>query len=91
MNISDNKPGIDSSTDAKSSSDVSVVATPSSYNSYTTGGAFIAGVSAEYYEPIAEYEGRHRYSPTAEWTEKEEKKLVRKVNLNTPPQDQRQC
>lgn len=91
MNIADKNPGIDSSMDSKSSSDVSAIAIPSSSNSYPTGGAFIAGVSAEYYEPIAEYEGRHRYSPTAEWTEKEEKKLVRKVNLNISRQDQRQC
>lgn len=31
------------------------------------------------HEPIAEYEGRHRYDPQAEWTEKEERDLVRKV------------
>ena len=44
-----------------------------------TGNGFAAGASAEYYEPIAEYEGRHRYDPSAQWDEQEEKKLVRKV------------
>lgn len=34
---------------------------------------------AEFYEPCAEYEGRHRFDPKAQWTEKEEKQLVRKV------------
>ena len=43
------------------------------------GNAFADGGATELYEPIPEYEGRHRYDPTAEWTEKEEKKLVRKV------------
>lgn len=38
-----------------------------------------AGASDRLYEPIPEYEGRHRYDPTAEWTEEEEKKLVKKV------------
>lgn len=32
------------------------------------------------YEPIPEYEGRHRYDPFAEWTEREEKRLVKKVS-----------
>ena len=32
-----------------------------------------------YYAPINSYEGRHRYDPKAQWTEQEERKLVRKV------------
>jgi hypothetical protein len=32
------------------------------------------------YAPIAEYEGRHRWDPRAQWTESEEKKLVRRVS-----------
>lgn len=48
---------------------------------YFTGDAFVSGGAIELYEPIPEYEGKHRYDPTAEWTEKEEKKLVRKVSL----------
>lgn len=44
-----------------------------------TGDAFALGASADLYEPIPEYEGKHRYDPSAEWTEAEEKKLVRKV------------
>lgn len=43
------------------------------------GNVFISGGSAEHYEPIPEYEGRHRYDLKAEWTPKEEKRLVRKV------------
>ena len=33
----------------------------------------------KFYEPIATYEGRHRYDPKAQWTLQEEKKLVRRV------------
>ncbi|WQF89776.1 Putative major facilitator superfamily, MFS transporter superfamily [Colletotrichum destructivum] len=39
-----------------------------------------AGASAQMYEPIPEYEGRHRYDPTATWSEHEEKKLVRRLD-----------
>ncbi|KAK8146705.1 hypothetical protein G3M48_002720, partial [Beauveria asiatica] len=42
------------------------------------GNVFVNGGSAQHYEPIPEYEGRHRYDPKAEWTRKEEKRLVRK-------------
>lgn len=35
--------------------------------------------SAELYEPIDKYEGRHRFDPSATWSIEEEKKLVRKV------------
>ncbi|KAK7752682.1 hypothetical protein SLS62_005451 [Diatrype stigma] len=45
-----------------------------------TGDAFALGASADLYEPIPEYEGIHRYDPSAEWTEAEEKKLVRKLD-----------
>jgi hypothetical protein len=45
------------------------------------GDAFVGGGATELYEPIPEYEGRHRYDPGAEWTEKEEKRLVRKVSI----------
>ncbi|KAH6695358.1 major facilitator superfamily domain-containing protein [Plectosphaerella plurivora] len=41
---------------------------------------FAGGASDRLYEPIPEYEGRHRYDPTAEWTEEEEKKLVKKLD-----------
>ena len=33
----------------------------------------------KFYEPIATYEGRHRYDPKAQWTSQEEKALVRRV------------
>ncbi|SPO06277.1 related to putative tartrate transporter [Cephalotrichum gorgonifer] len=77
----DEKVATDSSTDSKSSPAVSIAAVPaSSKANYTTGDAFISGISAEFYRPIPEYEGMHRYDPTAEWTEKEEKKLLRKLD-----------
>ena len=34
----------------------------------------------EFYAPIAEYEGAHRYDPKFEWTAKEEKRVVRRVS-----------
>lgn len=45
------------------------------------GEAYAEGGSTRFYEPIPEYEGRHRWDPTAEWTPAEEKKLVRKVRF----------
>lgn len=45
----------------------------------SSGGVYAAGGSTRYYRPIPEYEGLHRWDPNAEWTEKEEKRLVRKV------------
>jgi hypothetical protein len=44
-------------------------------------GVLAAGGSVELYAPIPEYEGKHRYDPKAEWTEKEEQVLVRRVIL----------
>lgn len=41
--------------------------------------AFDATEDPELYKPIDSYEGRHRWDPYFEWSEKEEKKLVRKV------------
>ncbi|KAH7146192.1 major facilitator superfamily domain-containing protein [Dactylonectria macrodidyma] len=52
----------------------------STKSNYFTGDTFVGGASTELYEPIPEYEGRHRYDPTAEWTEKEEKILIRKLD-----------
>lgn len=49
------------------------------------GEVFAVGADVQLYEPIAQYEGRHRYDPTAEWTEKEEKILVRKGNIAKIP------
>jgi hypothetical protein len=44
-------------------------------------GTFENDTSEVFYEPIAEYEGRHRYDPSFEWDPKEEKRIVRKVCL----------
>ena len=80
--MSDNKRSPNSSQDFKSSAAESIViAAEPSENLRVTGDAFVAGASVVYYEPIPEYEGRHRYDPSAEWTEKEERRLLRKVSL----------
>lgn len=55
--------------------DVVTVSEPISKSS-----TFASGASDKLYEPIPEYEGRHRYDPKATWTQEEEKKLVRKVS-----------
>jgi len=49
------------------------------------GAVYAEGGLTRDYAPIAEYEGRHRWDPRAEWTEFEEKRLVRRVRppLNT--------
>ncbi len=41
--------------------------------------AFATGGQGRFYEPIAKYEGAHRFDPKFEWSEQEEKKLVRRV------------
>ncbi|KAK3941788.1 major facilitator superfamily domain-containing protein [Diplogelasinospora grovesii] len=53
----------------------------SSHRGTNNEGVFAAGGHAAFYEPIAKYEGRHRYDPNATWTELEEKKLVRRLDL----------
>ncbi|PSN60713.1 MFS general substrate transporter [Corynespora cassiicola Philippines] len=50
------------------------------FKPYNGRDAFVGGASIEAYEPIPEYEGRHRYDPTAEWTDEEEKRLVRRLD-----------
>lgn len=37
------------------------------------------GGDTQWYKPIDTYEGRHRWDPNAEWTEAEERRIVRKV------------
>ena len=44
------------------------------------GGVYAVGGSLASYEPIAKYEGKHRYDPKIEWTEGEEKRLIRRVS-----------
>lgn len=41
--------------------------------------AFDTTEDPRYYKPIPEYEGIHRWDPEFEWTEEEEKAVVRKV------------
>ncbi|TLD04435.1 uncharacterized protein PgNI_11982 [Pyricularia grisea] len=42
---------------------------------------FAVGASNKLYEPIPEYEGRHRYDSKAVWSEEEEKALVKKLDF----------
>ncbi|KAF4449516.1 hypothetical protein F53441_7221 [Fusarium austroafricanum] len=76
-------------TDNKSTTvdDPIIVASDSDYDGgstkkrkYFTGDTFVSGAATELYKPIPEYEGIHRYDPTAEWTEKEERKLIRRAS-----------
>lgn len=48
------------------------------------GDVFAEGGQSRFYEPIPEFEGRHRWDPRAEWTEDEEKRLIRKVSTYFP-------
>ncbi|KAJ5827336.1 hypothetical protein N7447_004099 [Penicillium robsamsonii] len=43
-------------------------------------GTFEAGEGYHLYRPIDSYEGLHRWDPNFEWTEQEEKKIVRKID-----------
>jgi hypothetical protein len=43
------------------------------------GGVYAVGGALASYEPIERYEGKHRYDPKYEWTEGEEKRLIRRV------------
>jgi hypothetical protein len=45
--------------------------------------AFDATEDPRYYKPIPEYEGAHRWDPDFEWTEAEEKAVVRKVCVSS--------
>ena len=45
--------------------------------------AFDISEDPRYYKPIPTYEGIHRWDPDFEWTEEEEKKIVRKVRFFT--------
>lgn len=41
--------------------------------------AFDQSEDPRFYKPISEYEGIHRWDPDFDWTEDEEKRLIRKV------------
>ncbi|KAL3482525.1 major facilitator superfamily domain-containing protein [Aspergillus californicus] len=43
--------------------------------------AFDATEDPRFYKPIPEYEGIHRWDPNFDWTEQEEKRLIRKIDL----------
>lgn len=47
--------------------------------------AFEQTEDPRFYKPIPEYEGIHRWDPDFDWTEEEEKRLIRKVySTHTP-------
>jgi hypothetical protein len=62
------------------SSGSETASTSGSESKQVRSGTYAEGGLSKFYEPIPEYEGRHRWDPHAEWTEGEEKKLVRKVS-----------
>lgn len=43
------------------------------------GGVIATGGNLDSYRPIDAYEGAHRFDPLYQWTENEEKRLVRRV------------
>lgn len=45
---------------------------------------FDSGAGHHLYRPIDSYEGIHRWDPDFEWTENEEKRIVRKVRGKFP-------
>lgn len=66
---------------AESQSDSDDSTTAIGLQKQARGEAFAEGGLTKFYEPIPEYEGRHRWDPTAEWTPAEEKRLVRTVRF----------
>ncbi|KAJ5490159.1 Major facilitator superfamily domain general substrate transporter [Penicillium expansum] len=47
---------------------------------YKTEGTFEAREGHHFYRPIDSYEGLHRWDPNFQWTEQEERKIVRKID-----------
>lgn len=65
---------------AKDAVETSTSSKPSSVRlGDSEGGVWASGGAIDNYKPIPEYEGAHRYDPTFEWDENEEKRLVRRV------------
>lgn len=66
---------------AKDAVETSTSSKPSSVRlGESEGGVWASGGGIENYQPIPEYEGAHRYDPQFQWTENEEKRLVRRVS-----------
>jgi hypothetical protein len=51
--------------------------------------AFDTTEDPRFYKPIPEYEGIHRWDPDFDWTEEEEKRIIRKVSPISPSYTQR--
>ena len=52
-------------------------------DTHTGAGAFEIREGHHLYRPIDGYEGLHRWDPNFEWTDEEEKKIVRKAYSNS--------
>lgn len=66
----------------KTGESLSVGSFPDEASSKSSGrGAWQQVDDTRYYKPIDSYEGLHRWDPEFEWTPKEEKKLVRKLDF----------
>jgi hypothetical protein len=73
----DNKAAAAVSTTSGSSTSLSVTGRRGQYKVIDS--TFDTTEDPRYYKPMPEYEGIHRWDPDFEWTEEEEKKVVRKV------------
>jgi hypothetical protein len=49
--------------------------------SLSEGKTFLTAGLKDAYVPIDKYEGRHRWDPDFQWTEEEERKIVRRVRI----------
>ncbi|KAL4810206.1 major facilitator superfamily domain-containing protein [Aspergillus unguis] len=72
------KKGPDAVVESDSSSD-SENKSSSKYKEFREA-AFDQSEDPRFYKPIDEYEGIHRWDPDFDWTEEEEKKLIRKID-----------
>lgn len=66
--------------DEKATKGETVVTETGLFSRSTRNGTFENDSLNSFYEPIQEYEGRHRYDPDFEWDPKEEKRVVRKID-----------
>ncbi|KAJ5885013.1 hypothetical protein N7495_009523 [Penicillium taxi] len=89
MAIEETNPGYGQEHDSKDESKVLATGSDSSYSSSlehrrgyvgNDASAFDTTEDPRYYKPIPEYEGFHRWDPEFDWTEAEEKTIVRKID-----------
>lgn len=78
---SDESYGADTDKKAATEAGYGVSDSSSDQTSLTEGKTFLTAGLKDAYVPIEKYEGRHRWDPDFEWTDEEEKKIVRRVCL----------